>query len=62
MEVRVERAADERDGAPDAGRVGAPGSPVQEDGGAVVGYGSASRISAACSSLPVIQYRVSSFV
>jgi hypothetical protein len=61
MQVSPERAACEVDCQADAIAVCAAGALVEEDGSGAR-YGRASRISAACDSLPVRKYSVSSLV
>ena len=62
MEVRIQRAPNEFDRAMDAIGARAAGPLVEEYGGARGGYGRTSSTSAACSSVPVRKYRVSSLV
>lgn len=62
MEVGLQLAMETVDGPPDGRTRGAAGALVDEDGDGKVDYGSASRIWAAWSSVPVIQYRVSSWL
>jgi hypothetical protein len=60
VQVGIERAAGKPHRAPDMVTPRAAGRLVEEDGGARRHYGRAARISAACSSLPVRKYTVSS--